>query len=231
MECNLIFALDTHDRKTAIKYAKKIAEMRRIPIDRQPSSLEKLSKSMFALKVGLLNITDSGLSIIKELKQITGMKIICDLKLADIPPITLELAKKVANAGADYLVIHSFTGEKPVKQLFETVPDLKIILVSEMTHNDGGFTHEHLVDFARMAKKLNVFGIIGPGNKKGKIRTIREIVGNEMKFIAAGVTPQQGGEEEIALEEGADLLIKGRDIMNILDEQIGSTLFDLFESD
>lgn len=229
MKNNLIFALDTHDIKTIRKYAKKIAQIRKIPDDRQTSSQEKILKSIFAIKVGLLNITDSGLSIIKELKQITNMEIVCDLKLADIPYIAGEVAKKVAEAGADYLVVHSFVGEKPIIQLFESVPDMKIILVSEMTHNDGGFTEKHLAEFVDMAKKLKVFGIVGPGNKKGKIKLIKDIVGDEIKIIAAGVTPQQGGEEKNALEEGADLLIKGREIMKILDEQIESTLFD-FES-
>lgn len=227
MESNLIFALDTNDRKTVLKYAHKIAEMRRIPDNRQTSEIEKLSKSMFAIKIGLLNITDHGLSIIREVKEITNMEIICDLKLADIPYIAGEVAKKVAAAGADYVVMHSFVGEKTVKQVIEAVPHMKIILVSEMTHNDeGGFTQMHLDDFALMAKRMNVFGIIGPGNRPPRIERIKEIVGEQIKIIAAGISIQQGGEEKAALEAGANLLIKGRSIMKTLDEQIESTLFD-----
>jgi orotidine-5'-phosphate decarboxylase len=226
MERNLIFSLDTKDRKTVLRYARKIAEMRRIPDSRQTSELEKLSKSMFAIKIGVLNMIDCGLPIIRELKQITKMEIICDLKLADIPYIAGEVAKKVAEAGADYLVVQSFVGEKTVNQVIEAVPHMKIILVSEMTHNEGGFTQRYLDDFALIAERLKVFGIIGPGNRPERIRRIREIAGDQMKIIAAGVSVQQGGEEKAALDAGADFLIKGRSIMEKLDEQIGSTAFD-----
>ena len=226
MEGNIIFALDTNDRKTVLKYAQKIAEMRRIPDKHQATELAELSKSMFAVKIGLLNIADCGLSIIKEVKQITNMEIICDLKLADIPYIAGEVAKKAAEAGADYLVVHSFIGEKPLNQVIEAVPHMKIILVSEMTHNNGCFTQRHLDEFAFMAKKMKVFGIIGPGNRPDRIVRIKEIVGEDVKIIAAGVSIQQGGEEKAALDAGANLLIKGRSIMEILDEQIDSTVFD-----
>lgn len=232
MERNVIFALDTLDRKKAIRYARKIAEMQRIPDNVQTSELEKVSKSLFAIKIGVLNIIDSGLSIIREIKQITKMDIICDLKLADIPDIAVIVAKKAMDAGADYLVIQSFVGEKTVEMVVSGEPSLKIILVSEMTHNDGGFTHEHLEDFARLAKKMNVWGIIGPGNRKDvqgkmdRIEKIRGIVGNQMKIIAAGVAEDQGGDEDSAVKAGADLLIKGRSIMRKLDKEIGSTIFD-----
>jgi Ni,Fe-hydrogenase III small subunit len=148
-------------------------------------------------------------------------------KLAEIPHIAVEVAKKVAQAGADYLVVQGFVGEKPVQQIMEALPHMKIILVSEMTHNDGGFTQEHLIGFAEMTKSLPVFGLTAPGNRPTRINLIKGIVGKEVKIIAAGVTEWQNGDDEEALKAGADLMIKGRSIMKILDEQINSTWFDL----
>ncbi len=226
MEKSVILSLDAKDRKTVLRYARKIAQMRSVPDGEQVSALEKLSKSLFAIKIGLLNIVDSGLPIVREVKAITGMEVICDLKLADIPYIAGEVAKKAADAGADYLVVQGFVGKKTLDQIVDAVQNMKVIVVSEMTHNDGGFTQKNLDAFALMAKASHVFGIIGPGNRPERLKRIKEIVGDEVKVIAAGVSVQQGGEETAAIDAGADLLIKGRSIMEQLDAQIGSTVFD-----
>jgi orotidine-5'-phosphate decarboxylase len=193
---NKIFALDVNDRKTAIKYVKEL------------SRINAVSEQVFAIKIGLTTLLDHGLSILKEIKRISGSEIICDLKLAEIPSISGEIARKVFAAGADGLVIQGFVGEKVIDQIYECAPGLKLYLVSEMTHNDGGFTQYHLKDFADLAKKKKVFAIIGPANRPETLSEIKRRVGDDVKIVATGIY-NQGGEETEAIKAGADYLIEG----------------------
>jgi orotidine-5'-phosphate decarboxylase len=76
----LILALDVYERERAIEIAEFTADYLR------------------AIKVNWPLIIGSGLKIIAELKQVTGLPIIADLKLADIPNTNRLIAKKVFEA-------------------------------------------------------------------------------------------------------------------------------------
>ncbi|MDL2124794.1 MAG: orotidine 5'-phosphate decarboxylase [Deltaproteobacteria bacterium] len=201
---SIIFAVDTDDRKSAIKYCLKLLKRKDIVND------------IYAIKVGILNIIDDGLSIVTDIKKKTGLPVICDLKLAEIPTIAVDIAKKVYMAGADGIVVQGFVGKSVISAIQESVPDLDIYIVSEMTHNEGGFTQVHLEDIAKIAKEQCVTGIIGPGNRPIRLRKIRELVPNECKIIAAGVSKRQHGNEKEAFAAGADLVIEGSDIRSLL---------------
>lgn len=225
MQKKVVFSLDTSDKKTVLRYVKKIADVEKIPDEKKPYEIKQAYDEIFALKIGTLNLLDGGIEIINKIKKITKLDIICDLKLAEIPHIAIKIAEKVYDSGAKYLVVQSFVGKQVIERILEAVPDLKIILVSEMTHNEGGFTERHLEDFALLAKNLRVFGIIGPGNRTERLRKIKNIVGDDVKIIAAGVSKQQEGREEDAINEGANYIIKGRPIMELLDKYIKSSDF------
>ncbi len=201
-----IFAIDESDKSKVIKYIKAI------------KNRNSRFNDIFAIKIGLKTLLSNGLSITKTIKRISGLEIICDLKLADIPSLSGEIAEMVCDLGADGFVVHGFVGEKIIDQIYEKAPNLKIYLVSEMTHNDGGFTSKHVEDFANMAKNKRVFGIIGPGNKPEILEKIKSIVKDEVKVIATGIH-SQGGEEAAAIRAGADYLIEGTKIRNELEKQ------------
>jgi orotidine-5'-phosphate decarboxylase len=200
-EKHVIFALDVTDQRKALEYAKALPQ------------IKHLKERIFAVKAGILSILEGGLSLIEKIKHISEMEVICDLKLADVPHISAEVAKQIEKHGGDYIVIQGFVGEKVIDNVIEAVPNMKIILVSEMSHNVGGFTHDLLEKLADLARDKQVFGIIGPGNRPERLEIIRRIVGDKVKIIAAGVSKQQGGEEYKALAAGANFVIEGRSVI------------------
>lgn len=197
------------DRKTAMKYAKRLKEC------------PDLMRNIFAIKIGLIDIIDHGLSILKDIGKITQLPIICDLKISEIPPIAGEIARKVFEAGGYGIVVQGFVGPKVIEQIKDTAPELKIFMVSEMTHNDGGYTSDHLIDFARLAKKMGIFAIIGPGNRPERLATIKKEIQNDVKLVATGLSKQQGGEEISAINAGANYVIEGHNIIELLGNDSG----------
>ena len=212
-----VFAIDVEDRESALDYANRLKQNK------------DLLDDIFAIKIGITSMLDHGLPIVRQLKETSGLPIICDLKLAEIPEMAIKIAKKVEAAGADYLVLHAFVGEAVIKRIKKDAPNLQILLVSEMTHNDGGFTHRHLEEFAAMAERERVFGIIGPGNRPERLGKIKAIIGNKVKLFATGFG-DQGGEEAGAINAGAEYLIEGRIITRDLgvDESKKKSLKGIF---
>ncbi|MCK9375094.1 MAG: orotidine 5'-phosphate decarboxylase [Syntrophobacterales bacterium] len=205
---NKIFALDVNNVKTLLNYVREL------------SRRNDILEDIYAIKIGTLNIIDEGLSIINKIKKITNLPIICDLKLAEIPCIAGEIARKVAEAGAYGIVVQGFVGEKAIDQILDIAPNLKIFLVSEMTHNDGGFTYHFLNEFVILANMKRVCGIIGPGNRPQRLEQIRRLLDPQIKLVAAGISNQQGGEEKAAILAGADLLIEGTKLKKRLSESV-----------
>ncbi len=114
-------------------------------------------------------------------------------------------------------MVQGFVGKSVISAIKEGVPDLDIYVVSEMTHNDGGFTHSHLEDIVKMAMEQGVAGIIGPGNRPNRLRKMRKLLPSKYKIIAAGVSKRQHGDKKEALAAGADFIIEGSDIRALLD--------------
>ena len=178
-----------------------------------------LWKEIVGIKVGLLTILNHGLRSIKKIKQTAGCMILCDLKLADIPYISAEVAKLVARAGADAIVLQGFVGEKVIDDIMQAVPNLKIFLLSEMTHNNGGFTSEHMSEIAKIAQEKSVYAVIGPGNRPERISKLRVSVGPSTIVVAAGVSQQQHGSDVQAFKAGANIVIEGRRLLEKLDQK------------
>ncbi|MBI5676845.1 MAG: orotidine-5'-phosphate decarboxylase [Nitrospirae bacterium] len=204
-----IFAIDVGNKDEAIAWAKRLKQN------------QDLISDVFAIKIGLLDVIHHGLSIINQIGSEAGLPVICDLKLAEIPTIAKDIAKKVADAGAFGIVIQGFVGEEVLKMVQEATKEsgLKIFLVSEMSHEPhGGFTHLHLEAIADIAKRYKVFGIIGPGNRESRLKIISEIIkDSDVRLIAAGI--QKGtNDEENARKAGANLFIEGHIIREALEK-------------
>lgn len=208
-----IFAIDIGNKEGAIAWARRLKQN------------QDLISDVFAIKIGLLDLLHHGLSIINEIGSESGLPVICDVKLADIPSIAIPIAKKVADAGAFGIVIQGFVGEEVLQMVQEATKEtgLKILLVSEMSHDPaGGFTHFHLEEFANIAKRNEVFGIIGPGNRKGSLEKIYDIIkDSNVKLIAAGLR-NGTDDEEIARKAGANLLIEGHIIKKTIEKRNSS---------
>lgn len=205
-----IFAIDVGNKEEAIAWARRLKQN------------QDLISDVFAIKIGLFDVLHHGLSIINEIGSESGLPVICDVKLAEIPSIAVPIAKKVADAGAFGIVIQGFVGEEVLKMVQEATKEagLKIFLVSEMSHDpDGGFTHFHLEEIAKIAKRNKVFGIIGPGNRKSSLEKIYDIIkDSNVKLIATGLR-NGTDDEEIARKAGANLFIEGHIIKEAIEKR------------
>ena len=211
----IIFALDKTDLKSILLYSKQIGDF--VNSDKNIDPNSNLHQ-IFAIKIGILTILENGISIIRKIKEVCPLEIIVDLKLADIPFVAAQVAQAIQKEGGDYLVVHCFVGKKVIEAIKEATPELKIILLSEMTHNNGGYTSKHLEEFSKLALDYKVFGIIGPGNRVQRISLIKSKVQNKVNIIAAGVSSEQHGSIDSSITAGADYYILGRPIIEELDK-------------
>ncbi|NJE85062.1 orotidine-5'-phosphate decarboxylase [Thermococcus sp. CX2] len=187
----LILALDVYEREKALEIAECTAEY------------------LWAVKVNWPLIIGSGLGIITELKQVTGLPIIADLKLADIPNTNKLIASRVFEAGADYIIAHGFVGRDSVKAVMELG---KTIMVVEMSHPGAKEFIQPVTDkLIEMANELRPFGVIAPATRPERVAYIRERLKPEIKILTPGVGAQ-GGDARAVLKAGADYIIVGRSI-------------------
>ncbi|WP_297093090.1 orotidine-5'-phosphate decarboxylase [Thermococcus sp.] len=187
----LILALDVYDRERALEIAECTADY------------------LWAVKVNWPLIIGSGLKIITELKQVTGLPIIADLKLADIPNTNRLIAKKVFEAGADYVIAHGFVGRDSVRAVMELG---ETIIVVEMSHPGAREFIQPATDrLIELANELEPFGVIAPATRPGRVSYIRSNLKPGIKILTPGVGAQ-GGKAREALKAGADYIIVGRSI-------------------
>ena len=187
----LILALDVYERGKALEIAECTADY------------------LWAVKVNWPLILGSGLGILTELKQVTGLPIIADLKLADIPNTNRLIARKVFEAGADYIIAHGFTGKDSVKAVMELG---KTIIVVEMSHPGAKEFIQPATDkLIKMVNELEPFGAIAPATRPERVGYIRSKLKPGIKVITPGVGAQGGKAGEV-LKAGANYVIVGRAI-------------------
>ena len=187
----LILALDVYERNRALKIARDTRDF------------------LWGIKINWPLILGSGIGIIRELKEKTGLPIIADLKLADIPNTHRLIAKKVFEEGANYIITHGFVGRDSVKAVMELG---ETILVVEMSHPGAEEFIQPAADrLIDLANDLMPFGVIAPATRPERVRYIREKLSREIRILTPGVGAQ-GGRAKEALKAGADYIIVGRSI-------------------
>ncbi|WP_297513089.1 orotidine-5'-phosphate decarboxylase [Thermococcus sp.] len=190
-ESRLILALDVYERERALEIARETAAY------------------LWAIKVNWPLIIGSGLDIIPELKEETGLPVIADLKLADIPNTNRLIAGKVFEAGADYIIVHGFVGSDSVEAVMELG---KTIIVVEMSHPGAREFIQPVTDrLIELANRLEPFGVIAPATRPERVAYIRSKLKPGIKILTPGVGAQGGKAGEV-LKAGADYIIVGRSI-------------------
>ncbi|AHL23226.1 orotidine-5'-phosphate decarboxylase [Thermococcus nautili] len=190
-ESRLILALDVYERERALEIARETADY------------------LWAIKVNWPLIIGSGLDIIPELKEETGLPVIADLKLADIPNTNRLIAGKVFEAGADYIIAHGFVGSDSVEAVMELG---KTIIVVEMSHPGAREFIQPVTDrLIELANRLEPFGVIAPATRPERVAYIRSKLKPGIKILTPGVGAQGGKAGEV-LKAGADYIIVGRSI-------------------
>ncbi|ASJ05105.1 orotidine-5'-phosphate decarboxylase [Thermococcus barossii] len=187
----LILALDVYERERALEIAECTADY------------------LWAVKVNWPLIIGSGLGIITELRQVTGLPVIADLKLADIPNTNRLIAKRVFDAGADYIIAHGFVGRDSVNAIMELG---ETIIVVEMSHPGAEEFIQPATDkLIELTNELEPFGVIAPATRPERVAYIRSKLKPGIKILTPGVGAQGGRGDEV-LKAGADYVIVGRSI-------------------
>lgn len=190
-ESRLILALDVTDPVKAESIAR---------------SAEGLVK---AIKVNWPLVMTAGIGIVSRLSKYSD--ILCDLKVADIPNTSMLITRKAVDHGAWGIISQMFTGSDSLRAISENAGKMKVIGVVAMSHPGAAEFMVPLRDrFLSMAKELDIYGIIAPGNDYGMTRDLKSRAG-KLKILSPGVGAQ-GGSASSAIKSGSDYIIVGRQI-------------------
>lgn len=179
-----------------------------------------------AIKVGYPLVLATGLPFVRELAG-TGLPLIADFKVADIPNTSRLIAEQVFAAGFSAIISHGFTGSDAVAACITTAHDHggNCYIVAEMSHPGAeeffhGGTAERI---AALAVSLGADGIIAPATRPERVKALRTIVGDK-KIYSPGIGAQGG--DAAALAGLVDGIIVGRQIYGAADPAAAAALFD-----
>ncbi len=150
---SIIYAIDGSDDQEVLKC---IDIYKHLPDDRK--------RKVIAIKIGLPYLVKNGMNVIEHIKkELPGLEVICDLKISDVPHISMKLAEIAENAGANGIVVQGFVGGETIRRLIqETQIKLSIYLVSKMSH-DVCLSHKDALQLITLGAKFRVRGIIVSG--------------------------------------------------------------------
>jgi orotidine-5'-phosphate decarboxylase len=190
----LILALDVTGRDDAIRIA------------------EQCAPHIDAIKIGYPLVLSSGLSIARDLMK-TGLPLIADFKVADIPNTNSLIAGQVFSNGFSAIICHGFTGSDSVEACIGSAHHHggECFVVAEMSHPGAEeFFHGGVAErIAALAVRLGADGIIAPATRPDRVRLLRKIVGGK-KIYSPGIGAQGG--DAAVLAGLVDGIIVGRQI-------------------
>jgi len=200
-DSTLILALDTSDWKKAQRV------------------LSESAKNIAAVKVHPEHADIWGFShesAILTLKRVgDGVPVILDAKIADIDKNNAMKAEYYFTKGYDAVICHGFQGEKAVEAIVSTANKMKkgVFLLTAMSSPGHMFKKEVVEEIAEIAKRLDVAGVIAPGNQYELLSDIRKLVGADILILSPGIGAQ-GGDAEKAFRAGSNFAIVGRSIVD-----------------
>jgi len=166
-----------------------------------------------ALKVGYPLTLAAGINVVRTLSRVSD--VVCDFKIADIPPIAAEIARTAFRSGARAVICHGFSGEDSVRAVVEASSG-EVFVLAEMSHPGGQeFTAPVADRIAQLAVRVGAHGIVAPATRPERVRALRDIVGR-LQILAPGAGAQ-GGRPADAIRAGADFVIVGRAITEAAD--------------
>jgi orotate phosphoribosyltransferase len=147
---------------------------------------------------------------VRELKQIAGIPVILDAKLADIDKSNAMKARFYLSQGYDALICHGFEGEAAVKAVVDAAGQRGVFVLCAMTSAGSLFGSAAVSKLCSIAKNTAAAGVVAPGNNYAILQRVRRGVGDAL-IIAPGIGAQ-GGSAAQAFAAGADFAIVGRSI-------------------
>jgi len=157
--------------------------------------VNETSEYVDAIKIGYPLVLAAGLGMVKEIKNMTEKEIVCDFKVADIPSTNEKIADLTLNY-ADSIICHGFVGRDSVQSIQNIAKSKfkskKVIMVTEMSHPGAVEYMQPVADrLAKMAKELNLDGIVAPSTRPERLSHIKKIVG-DIPIISPGIGAQGG---------------------------------------
>ncbi len=194
---NIILALDVEDKRSAYNI------------------LDQTTDYLDTIKIGYPLTLAQGPKIIRSIKEDYDVKIIADFKVADIDATNQKIVTTTLNWGADYIIVHGFTGSDSVQACIDAARklDKDIFLLTEMSHPGADeFLKPVSLKIAQLGVDLGVTNYVAPATKLDRLEKIRKVVGEDAFIISPGVGFQGGSAKETL--KYANAAIVGRSIYN-----------------
>jgi len=197
-EKGIIVAFDMEDTEFALELARDL----------------RGARGNFVIKVGRPLEMRAGIGILAQIKDASGLPIIYDGKIADIPYISQRIASNAYDAGADAVILHGFVGSDVVNAV-KALGKGDVIAVVEMTHpGSDEFIQPAAERIAMMVARTGLEGVVLPATKPERVRNLARIVQRENAYIIAPGIKTQGASPGDAIVNGADYEVVGRAIYN-----------------
>lgn len=190
----IILALDVIDKNKALEISEYVKDY----VD--------------AIKIGYPLVLAVGTDIIKSISKIAP--VIADFKVADIPNTDKLICEQVFKAGANAIIVQTFTGKDSLDMCVQVAKSYNkdIYAVTEMSHPGAvDFMVDAAEKMAQMAVDAQVTGVVAPATRPKRVQEIRKIIGDKIAIISPGVGTQGGSAAEV-ISAGADWVIVGRSI-------------------
>ncbi len=181
------------------------------------------------VKLGWFQLFTIGPVGVAELIRNARVYSILDVKLADVCHVNKYVVEKAVRLGFGGIIAHAIIGRENLRCLIEKAQKegLDVFLLTAMTM--GGELYDMNVDYVvKLGLELGVTGFVAPATKPGILRRVRELAGNK-PILTPGIGAQ-GGDPELAGENGADFIIVGRAVLQAEDSRdVLSRLIKAFE--
>lgn len=198
------------------------------------SLVESLKEAVW-FKVGAVNFTAYGISLIEELKK-RNKKIFLDLKYHDIPNTVKGAVQAAASLGVDMLTVHSIGGVDMMVKAKEAVKEFEdkngkkgpeVAAVTVLTSmNDENLKRDMFIELTveetvlRLAKNALKAGISAIVASAKETALLRENFGDYFKIITPGIRPVWAAKNDQkrvvtpkdAIRLGSDFIVIGRPI-------------------
>jgi orotidine-5'-phosphate decarboxylase len=183
--------------------------------------ISDVSPFISMIKIGNLLFYEHSFKIIKKIKDIISIPIIADLKLLDMPNMASRITELAVNNGVDGIIVAGAIGQEGIIACQEILRDKYLFVFTQFTHCGGLINDREADEYVKLALHLECSGVQVPATKKGRVKQIKEIVGDKLIIISCGIGTQKfyteenyGPEIGSALIDGADYEIIGRSIYN-----------------
>lgn len=172
-------------------------------------TIEEVSPHVEAIKIGNVVLWEHGLPIIETVKQHTEKPVIVDLKFMDIPHMAKLAANRILSYGGDGIMVSGPVGGEAVSACKSILSDKMVFVFTQFTHMSGLITDDMADEYVDLALSLKCTGVQVPGTIPGRVKEIRNRVGDQLVIISCGVGAQ-GPKIGSAVADGANYEIVGR---------------------